>query len=205
MYRPWGCRGVPPSDFGRSVNPISTKGGRLCPPYNTGTPGFSDLPTALSSAAAAARHYSEIKVTFPIWCTTKTWFSRMNRGRNNGLIEKFHFLQLWTRTKILAPVDFFDSIKNKSMNILRHRRSWFLVKKTKFPTCYLKSLWRGSVKNYITTGQKTETKTKHNKLQICLNNEISLKNLKKRTLEKWSPNHKLFASHVHWDSAANLC
>ena len=119
-----------PPDFGRSVNPISTKGGRLCPPYNTGTPGFSDLPTALSSAAAAARHYSEIKVTFPIWCTTKTWFSRMNRGRNNGLIEKFHFLQLWTRTKILAPVDFFDSIKNKSMNTLRHRRSWFLVKKT---------------------------------------------------------------------------
>ena len=26
---------------------ISTKGGRLCPPNNTGTPGFSDLPTAL--------------------------------------------------------------------------------------------------------------------------------------------------------------
>ena len=81
-------------------------------------------------SATAARHYSEIKVTFPIWCTTKTWFSRMNRDRNNGLIEKFHFLQLWTRTKILAPVDFFDSIKNKSMNTLRHRRSWFLVKKT---------------------------------------------------------------------------
>jgi hypothetical protein len=34
-------------DFGRSVNPISTMGGRLCPPNNTGTPGFSDLPTAL--------------------------------------------------------------------------------------------------------------------------------------------------------------
>jgi hypothetical protein len=37
-----------PPDFGRSVNPIPTKGGRLCPPNNTGTPGFSDLPTALS-------------------------------------------------------------------------------------------------------------------------------------------------------------
>ena len=37
--------GVP--DLGRSVNPITTKGGRLCPPNNTGTPGFSDLPTAL--------------------------------------------------------------------------------------------------------------------------------------------------------------
>ena len=38
-----GCHG----DFGRSVNPISTKGGRLCPTNYTGTPGFSDLPTAL--------------------------------------------------------------------------------------------------------------------------------------------------------------
>ena len=36
-----------PPDFGRSVNPISTKGGKSCPPNNTGTPGFSDLPTAL--------------------------------------------------------------------------------------------------------------------------------------------------------------
>ena len=35
-----------PPDFGRSVNPISAKGGRLFPPNNTGTPGFSDLPTA---------------------------------------------------------------------------------------------------------------------------------------------------------------
>ena len=35
--RPWGCRAP---DFGRSVNPISTRGGRLCPPNNTVTPGF---------------------------------------------------------------------------------------------------------------------------------------------------------------------
>ena len=45
-----------PPDFGRTVNPISTKGGRLCTPNNTdtpnnnGTPGFSDLPTALRKA-----------------------------------------------------------------------------------------------------------------------------------------------------------
>ena len=38
---------IAPPDFGRSVNPISTKGGKLCPPNNTGTPGSSDLPTAL--------------------------------------------------------------------------------------------------------------------------------------------------------------
>ena len=43
-----GCRGaMTPPDFGRLVNPISTKGGRSCPPNNTGTPGFSDLPKAL--------------------------------------------------------------------------------------------------------------------------------------------------------------
>ena len=46
-----------PPDFGRSVNPISTKGGRLCPPNNTGTPGFSDLPTAL--------RFSEMTYLFP--------------------------------------------------------------------------------------------------------------------------------------------
>ena len=39
-----------PPDFARSVKPISTNGSRLCPRYNTGTPGFSDLPTALQSA-----------------------------------------------------------------------------------------------------------------------------------------------------------
>ena len=32
----WGA--MAPPDFGRSVNPISTKGVRLCPPNNTGTP-----------------------------------------------------------------------------------------------------------------------------------------------------------------------
>ena len=41
-----GVPGVP--DFGRSVNPFSTRGGgRLCPPNNTGTLRFSDLPMAL--------------------------------------------------------------------------------------------------------------------------------------------------------------
>ena len=35
-------------DFGRSVNPISTRvWGRLCPPNNNGIARFSDLPTAL--------------------------------------------------------------------------------------------------------------------------------------------------------------
>ena len=46
-----GARGaggaMAPTNFGRSVNPISTRGSRLCPPNDTGNPGFSDLSTAL--------------------------------------------------------------------------------------------------------------------------------------------------------------
>ena len=39
---PRGCR----PDFGRSVNPISTREGRLCPHITTDTPGFSDYGLA---------------------------------------------------------------------------------------------------------------------------------------------------------------
>ena len=35
------------SEFGSSVNPISTRGGRLCPPPYYQPPGFSDFSTAL--------------------------------------------------------------------------------------------------------------------------------------------------------------
>ena len=35
-------------DFGRSVNPISSKGDRLCSTYDTGTFEFSDLPIVLN-------------------------------------------------------------------------------------------------------------------------------------------------------------
>ena len=38
-----------PPNFGRSVNPISARGARLCPPNNTATSRFSDLPKALST------------------------------------------------------------------------------------------------------------------------------------------------------------
>ena len=45
---PGGAGGaMAPPDFGRSVNPFSIKGGKLCPPNDTGTLGFYDLPTAL--------------------------------------------------------------------------------------------------------------------------------------------------------------
>jgi hypothetical protein len=39
--------GVSFLDFGRSVNPISTRGTDYAHLITTGTPGFSDLPTSL--------------------------------------------------------------------------------------------------------------------------------------------------------------
>ena len=47
--RPWGCRGYHGTPrFWQISYPTSTKGCRLCSPDNTGTPRFSDLPTALT-------------------------------------------------------------------------------------------------------------------------------------------------------------
>ena len=56
----------------RSVNPISTKGGRLCPPNNTGTPGFSDIPTILDGVKGNL---------FLIQCT-RNYFSKLLSTRN---------------------------------------------------------------------------------------------------------------------------
>ena len=61
--------GVP--DFGRLVNPISTKGGRLCPPNNTGTSRFSDLPTATSRVKQAEIEKIERKES-----AIHDWFAR---------------------------------------------------------------------------------------------------------------------------------
>ena len=49
-----------PPDFGRPVNPISAKGGTLFPPNNTGTPGFSDRPTALIGILIIGTYYIPI-------------------------------------------------------------------------------------------------------------------------------------------------
>ena len=58
-------------DLGRSVNPISTKGGRLCPPNNTGTSRFSDLPTATSRVKQAEIEKIERKES-----AIYDWFAR---------------------------------------------------------------------------------------------------------------------------------
>ena len=49
-----------PSIFDLSVNPISTRGGRFCHQITTGTPGFSDLLTALYHMASRPRDQGEI-------------------------------------------------------------------------------------------------------------------------------------------------
>ena len=49
-----------PLKFGSYVNPIPTRGGRLCPPNKTGTPGNSDLPTALLSTLAEVLCYVQM-------------------------------------------------------------------------------------------------------------------------------------------------
>ena len=62
-----------PPDLGRSDNRISIRGGRLCPPNNTGTPGFSDRPTALN--------YNEIEVLESSTCTQSDSKSRKTMNR----------------------------------------------------------------------------------------------------------------------------
>ena len=47
---------VPGTPRCRTVDPSLTSEGRLCPPDNTGTPGFSDLPTALNSISMLSRN-----------------------------------------------------------------------------------------------------------------------------------------------------
>ena len=44
-------------DFGKTVNPISTKEGRLCPLNNADTPGVSVLPTALHCGIIFAKEW----------------------------------------------------------------------------------------------------------------------------------------------------
>ena len=73
MYRPVvpGCAGCAMAhpDFGRSVNPISTRGDRLCPPnyyWHTRifrpSDGPADLPTALlwGILSCCGRHFIQI-------------------------------------------------------------------------------------------------------------------------------------------------
>ena len=65
-----GGAGAP--DFEKSVNPISTKGGILCPPNNTGTTGFSDLPTALVLNIANSKSILFITILYHIVFTLST-------------------------------------------------------------------------------------------------------------------------------------
>ena len=61
----WNCntynniyREKDPPDFGRSVNPISTRGDKLCPPNYYWHPGFLDLPTTHSTMKCIVKRMS---------------------------------------------------------------------------------------------------------------------------------------------------
>ena len=62
--RPVVSGGAPP-DFGRSLNPISTRGDGSFPPNNTVTPIFSDLPTALTPTSPIYTPTSPSTSTIP--------------------------------------------------------------------------------------------------------------------------------------------
>ena len=55
-----------PPDFGRSVNPISTRGTDYAHLISTGTPGFSDLPTALWSKLKKSANFDSNDQIFAI-------------------------------------------------------------------------------------------------------------------------------------------
>ena len=67
---PGGAGGAMASlNFGRSANPISTKGGRLCTPnINAPSPGFSDLPMALKIIYRTWLAYVSLKFKDNVSC-----------------------------------------------------------------------------------------------------------------------------------------
>ena len=79
------CR---PVDFGISVNPISTRvGGRLCPPNDTGIPGFSDLPAALTCTyhvLCSNRFLNNKSTMYPLMMSIE--YNIQNRNTIYGLL-----------------------------------------------------------------------------------------------------------------------
>ena len=60
-----------PPDFGRSVNPISTRGTDYSHLITTGTLGFSDLPTALLSITLRCSKFRNQFKYFDMVCYLK--------------------------------------------------------------------------------------------------------------------------------------
>ena len=78
-------RGVVPEvaggAFGRSVNPISTRGGRLCLPNNTDTSGFSDLPTTLVwfEGSIAFKSTLSLYLSALDFCNSQVWNNQFDK------------------------------------------------------------------------------------------------------------------------------
>ena len=89
--------GVVPGGAGGAMerpdfNPISIKGGRLCLPNHTGTPGFSDLPTALDYADDNAK---KVHKFFVINESGTEVFSCSKCGQNFSGFDGQHIKDCW--------------------------------------------------------------------------------------------------------------
>ena len=85
---PWGA--MAPPDFGRSVNPISTRGTDYAHLITNDTSGFSDLPTAL--------------IIISVLCSCMQCLPSIYRGLCGQLYWNFVFdlIQCWTNQDLLS-------------------------------------------------------------------------------------------------------
>ena len=75
---PWGCRGC----HILADRLTLSRGGRLCPSNNTGTPGFSDLPTALLSfVCRESKERDLLHIRLNFWVCTEESMSISNWGQ----------------------------------------------------------------------------------------------------------------------------
>ena len=87
-------------DFDRSVNSISSRGSRICPQKNTGTPGCSDLPTALRN-----RDGNELNRFFIVIEDVKK-IQKQNRYllQKQEIESKKHYEEIQNQTKQLKQL-----------------------------------------------------------------------------------------------------
>ena len=97
------------SDFGRSVNPISTRGTEYAHQITTGTPGFSDHPTALSTQETSI----EISVITPSTPSAPVTNPRMQYLRSPSLPAYENVVSEQSTNNIETPPPDYDETVNK--------------------------------------------------------------------------------------------
>ena len=93
----------------RSVNPISTRKGKLCPHITNGTPGFSDHPTALSTQETSI----EISVITPSTPSAPVTNPRMQYLRSPSLPAYENVVSEQSDNSIETPPPNYDETVNK--------------------------------------------------------------------------------------------